>query len=298
MTKFIGQNGPPLAVYSAGLTATVFWGLTPAMTKFVVTEVDPFTVGALRTVVAGPVCLAVALIVGLSLPKSGSSWVLMGCSVIGCYIGFPVLFTLGQAETTTSHAALIIAIMPILTGLFAAIIERRMPVRGWWLGSSTAFLGVTFLVSARFGYSTGENSLDGDLLCLAAAVCGSAGYIAGSRLTTEIGSWGTTFWGLAIAGLFGGGALLLGPDKTDWSSVSGLGYATLLYLAVCGSILGYVAWYWALARGDAMRVASIQFLLPIIALAVAILGLGEAMTMPLAISACAIVGGIAVAQRS
>ena len=99
------------------------------MTKFVVAEVDPFTVGILRTVVAGPICLVVALVIGLSLPKTASAWLLMGFSVLGCYIGFPVLFTLGQAETTTSHAALIIAIMPVLTGLFAAIAERRMPVR-------------------------------------------------------------------------------------------------------------------------------------------------------------------------
>ena len=149
------------------------------MTKFVVAEVDPFTVGILRTVVAGPICLVVALVIGLSLPKTASAWLLMGFPVSRCYIGFPVLFTLGQAETTTSHAALIIAIMPVLTGLFAAIAERRMPVRGWWIGSSTAFLGVAFLVGARFGFGGSGCSLDGDLLCLAAAICGSAGYIAG-----------------------------------------------------------------------------------------------------------------------
>ena len=90
-------------------------------------------------------------------------------------------------------------------------------------------------------------------------------YIAGSRLTAEIGTWATLFWGLTVAGLFGGAAFLFGPDQTDWSTLSGFGYATLLYLAICGSILGYVTWYWALARGGAMRVVSIQFLLPIIA---------------------------------
>ena len=96
------------------------------MTKFVVAEVDPFTVGILRTVVAGLICLVVALVIGLSLPKTASAWLLMGFSVSRCYIGFPVLFTLGEAETTTSHVALIIAIMPVLMGLFAALTELRM----------------------------------------------------------------------------------------------------------------------------------------------------------------------------
>ena len=229
MTEVARQRAPALAVYGAALTAPVFRGLTPAITKFVVPEVDPFTVGILRTVVA--------LVIGLSLPKTASPWLLMGFSVLGCYIGFPVLFTLGQAETTTSHAALIFAIMPVLTRLFPALVERRMPVRGWWIGSSTAFVGVAFLVGARFGFGGSDDSLDGDLLCLAAAICGSAGYIAGTRLTAEIGTWATTFWGLTIAGLFGGAVFLFGPDQTDWSTVSGFGYATLPYLAICGLIL-------------------------------------------------------------
>ena len=237
MTEVARQRAPALAVYGAALTAPVFRGLTPAITKFVVPEVDPFTVGILRTVVAGPICHVVALVIGLSLPKTASAWLLMGFSVLGGYIGFPVLLTLGQAETTTVPAALIIAIMPVLTGLFAALAERRMPVRGWWIRSSTAFLGVAFLVGARLGFGGSDNSLDDDLLCLAAAICGSAGYIAGTRLTAEIGTWATTFWGLTIAGLFGGAVFLFGPDQTDWSTVSGFGYATLPYLAICGLIL-------------------------------------------------------------
>jgi drug/metabolite transporter (DMT)-like permease len=47
-----------------------------------------------------------------------------------------------------------------------------------------------------------------------------------------------------------------------------------------------------------MRIGPIQFLLPVIALTVAVLGLGEVLTLPLIISTVAIVGGIAVAQRS
>ena len=40
MTEAARQSTPALAVYGAALTATVFWGRTPAMTKFVVAEVD------------------------------------------------------------------------------------------------------------------------------------------------------------------------------------------------------------------------------------------------------------------
>lgn len=285
-------------VIAAAITATVIWGLTPAMTKIAVAEVDALSVGFLRTVIAAPICLVVALLIRLKLPTSAGEWGLMLSSALGCYIAFPVLFTFGQAATTTAHAALIIAMMPIFTGLLAAIVERRRPSKGWWAGSSLAFAGVLVLVGSRFGYATPGVSLQGDLFCLGSAVCGSAGYIAGSRLTSTIGTWGTTFWGLAFSGVLSAAILLLAPSPTDWSAVSGIGLATIGYLAICGSILGYVTWYWALARGGAMRIGPIQFLLPVIALAVAVLGLGETLTIPLMISAVAIMCGIAVAQRS
>ena len=41
--------------------------------KFVVAEVDSFTVGILVTVDAGLICLVVALVIGLSLPKTASA---------------------------------------------------------------------------------------------------------------------------------------------------------------------------------------------------------------------------------
>jgi drug/metabolite transporter (DMT)-like permease len=298
MTEVRSQPTLGLPVIAAALAATVIWGLTPAVTKLAVGEVDPVSAGFLRTVIVGPFCLVVALFAKLQLPPSASGWGQLIGSALGCYIAFPVLFTLGQVDTTTSHAALIIAMMPISIGFFAATAERRMPSRGWWMGSGMAFCGILILVGSRFGHAEPGVTLLGDLLCLASAICGSAGYIAGSRLTAVIGTWGTTFWGLAFSGVLSTVVILVVPTPTDWSTVSTFGYATIAYLAIFGSILGYVAWYWALARGGAVRIGPIQFLLPVIALTVAVLGLGELLTVPLIISTVAIVGGIAVAQRS
>jgi drug/metabolite transporter (DMT)-like permease len=298
MTEVRSQPTLGLPVIAAALAATVIWGLTPAVTKLAVGEVDPVSAGFLRTVIVGPFCLVVALFAKLQLPPSASGWGQLIGSALGCYIAFPVLFTLGQVDTTTSHAALIIAMMPISIGFFAATAERRMPSRGWWMGSGMAFCGVPILVGSRFGYAEPGVTLRGDLLCLAAAISGSAGYIAGNRLTAVIGTWGTTFWGLAFSGVLSTVVILVVPTPTDWSTVSTFGYATIAYLAIFGSILGYVAWYWALARGGAMRIGPIQFLLPVIALTVTVLGLGELLTVPLIISTVAIFGGIAVAQRS
>ena len=46
-------------------------------------------------------------------------------------------------------------------------------------------------------------------------------------------------------------------------------------LALLTSVLGYIAWYWALAKGGISRIASIQFTQPLFGIALAAVVLGE-----------------------
>ena len=79
-------------------------------------------------------------------------------------------------------------------------------------------------------------------------------------------------------------------DATAWGAV--------VFLAVVTSIFGYVGWYWALARGGIERIAPLQFLLPVSGLALAALVLDERLTVPLAIGAVLVIGGVTIARRA
>ena len=63
------------------------------------------------------------------------------------------------------------------------------------------------------------------------------------------------------------------------------------------TILGYVGWYWALAKGGIARIATIQFFQPISGLILAAILLGEQLTLPLAIASAVILAGVYLAQR-
>ena len=56
----------------------------------------------------------------------------------------------------------------------------------------------------------------------------------------------------------------------------------MLFLAIVTSIIGYIGWYWALAKGGISRIATIQFFQPISGLILAAILLGEQLTLPLA----------------
>ena len=74
--------------------------------------------------------------------------------------------------------------------------------------------------------------------------------------------------------------------------------ASVVFLAVVTSILGYVGWYWALDRGGIARIATLQFLQPISGFVLAAIVLGENVTVPIAVGSALIVGGIVIAQRA
>src|SRR5262249_1082888 len=116
-------------------------------TKFAVSEINPLTVGILRTVLAMAPGLPLVVVLRLPLPKAAADWRLLVLSAAGGFVAFPLLFAIGVDLTTPAHAALMMAAFPIFTGLFGAAVERRWPGRRWWLGAEAV------LVNARFRFA-------------------------------------------------------------------------------------------------------------------------------------------------
>lgn len=290
--------GSRVAILAAAGFAVLAWGLTPAATKLAVGEIDALSVGILRTVLAMAPGLPIAVALRLPLPTGGGAWRLLAMSSACGFVGYPLLFAIGVTHTTTGHAALIMAGLPLFTGLFGAGVERRWPGRQWWGGAALALVGEVVLVGARFGFEEPGASLEGDLLILVSCIVAAAGYVAGSRLSPRLGTWSTTFWGLSFGGIMLLPLLAVRLDATGWDAVTVIGWGATAYLALFASVLAYVCWYWALARGGTARVGSIQFAQPVVALVVAVTAMGEAMTAPLAVAAVTILAGVAMAQRA
>lgn len=285
-----------LAVGGAALFAVVVWAGTPIATKVAVTAFDPALVAMMRSVGAGLLLLPVAAFGRAPGPAGPTAWVLLIASALGGFVLFPLLFAFGLRLATVGHAALILAPQPIFTGLIGALAERRWPGARWALGCAIALVGEVALIGFRFGLEA-EGTIAGDLLLLAAGFAASLGYVAGSRLSLGIGTWATTLWGNIL-----GAALLVLPlayrgADVDWSSAGIAVWRSVAYLALCSSVLGYVAWYWALAKGGVARVGAAQFGLPVLTLGLAVLLLGERLMLPLGLAGLVILTGIYLAQK-
>jgi drug/metabolite transporter (DMT)-like permease len=285
---------PPLLV---GLGVIVVWGATPVATKLAAREIDPLVVGMARTLLGGLLGAPLALALGIALPR-GRQIPLFAFSAFCGFIGFPLLFTVGQRLTSAMHGGLVLAILPIFTGLIAAAVERRRPGGRWWLGCLIAGTGEALLAFGHGATGASRASLGGDLLVIAASLMASAGYVAGAKLSqAHYASLGSSLWGASAASIV---LLPLLPlVNGGWSppAAGPSAWGAIAFLAWISSILGYIGWYWALARGGIARIGTIQFLQPLSGLVLAFLLLGERPSLTLVIAAILILSGVVVAGR-
>lgn len=276
----------------------VLWGGTPSATRYAITGFDPVMAAVMRTIVAAVLSFLIVAVMRLPAPRNPRQWRLAAVSGICCFALFPTVLGFGIERTSVGHAALIIAMGPIATGLIAAGMERSIPGKNWWIGTFVAVAGVTLLISEGGRDLSQSGDVIGDLICVAGMCIVAVGYIAGSKLSAEQNSFGVTCWGLIIAGLAMTPILVIQGDGVVWTDIGTPSWAGVIYLAVVSSIIGYAGFFWALDRGGIMRISPVQFIVPVAGVIFGCLLFEETFTFVMLLSALAIIGGIAFARRT
>ena len=294
-----GENPLSSPLFAAAL-ALLFWSGTAIANKIAVVYMDGLTAGILRSMLAGVIAVVFAYSLKLPFPQSANDRALLVVSGVSSFAIWPVLMSLGIERTTVGHAALIMALIPVFTVFIAAIIQRRLPRRGWWLGAVIALSATAILIISQGTSITSfkdGSSVIGDLVVLVGGVICSIGYVAGGKLSPKIGTAATTFWGLAIALIILIPAFIAVADSTEWFGVANEGWLAIAWMALFSSLAGYALWFYALGRGGLGRIGSLQLIMPVMTLALAAIILNEALTMFLATICAAIIFGMFLAQR-
>jgi drug/metabolite transporter (DMT)-like permease len=285
-------------IYGSAMTAVTLFSLTPTLTRVAVHQVDPLTAGLIRTVMAAPVATAILCLARLPRP---SGWRAVGMGLVSAgagYVAFPILFCLGAHDTSATHAAVLMAAIPLFTMVIDRIVDRTRPNSAWVLGTGLALGGVVMVILGQPLLSPHRSSMTGDGVVLASVICVAAGFVAGSRLAARIGSWAATFWSIACAGWVLAPWLAARSVGMPWASVHVSGWLALATLTFGNTIIGWIAWFFALARGGVQRIAPLMFLVPILAVVVAVLVLGNLPGTATLVGGVVTVVGIGLARRS
>jgi len=284
--KFSTRAWVALAVTLA-LWASAFAGIRAGLKAY-----TPAHVAILRFVIAS---IVLALYSGFARFRRPQRRDLPGLILTGA-IGITFYnFALNYGETRVSAgaASLLIASTPIWTALFAMLALRERLTPAGWCGILLSFAGVALI--AR-GESRGIHLSPQAFIILAAAVASAIYIVMQKHFLDRYSALEFTAYSIWSGTLlmlpFSGGLLCALHAATLASTLA------VIYLGIFPAAIAYVGWAYVLSHGPAGRITTLLYLIPVLAIGIAWLWLGE---IPSAISliggAIALVGVILVSLR-
>jgi drug/metabolite transporter (DMT)-like permease len=205
------------------------------------------------------------------------------CAYQFCFVG-------GVAATSVSNAALIIGATPVVVAIVSAVLGRERITALHWLGAAISISGLYFVVGRNAGF--GGATVKGDALVMVSVACWAAYTLGAGRLIARHSPLFVTGITMAIGGIPYVAATLPQFVIADWSTVSWWTWLSLVLSALLALNVAYLIWYIGVQRIGAARTSMYSNVVPIIAMLVAAVWLGEPMSGPKLLGAAAVVSGV------
>lgn len=217
--------------------------------------------------------------------------------MLGAVFGWPILLALALERTTSAHAAVIAAFMPLTTAIFAVLrMHERVPRQFWFAAGAGTFALVAFAVS-RGGAEGGD--LVADLLIVGAVISSSWCYVEGASITKVMPGWQVISWVvvLALPVTIPASVILWFTTSGDYDTTA-VEWGALVMLGLSSMYLGFFAWYRGLSMAGAAYGGQVQQLQALLTLLWSALLLGEQVNVITIAAALVVVACVAWAQRS
>lgn len=286
------ERGPSAWAVCAVVAAALFWSSSYAVTKQVLDDVGPLTIGAIRFTMAA---LLLGLLIRLNRqrparPDARQRRQLYLSGFLGITVYF-ILENVGVDLSTASDASLIVATYPMMTMLLELVVFRtRMPrlrVTGVLLATVGAFLVV------RNGAEVGGSSRwTGDILLLLGGLTWAGYNVLTKRASTGQNAVSVTYY-QTLAGAAG---FLLASllEAGDWRMPDATASSLLVYLAVACSVGGFLLYNYGLRRMASSVAVNILNLVPVIGVIGAVVINGETIRLAQVAGGVIIVVGVAL----
>jgi drug/metabolite transporter (DMT)-like permease len=276
----------------------VVWGANLSVIKVALREFPAQSFNALRMILA-----AASFLLVLRWRPPGETRVIARrdwgrVAFLGLVGGtlYQLFFLQGVPRTSVANAGLIFGLSPVVISLMSAAVgHERLP---WtrWAGGALSVVGLYFVVGV--GATLAVNSLVGDAFVFVGMLCWAVYSVASRPLLGRYSPTVLTAWATVV-----GAALYVALSvptlaATDWAGVSWWSWFLMAASSVVCLVLAYVVWYTGVQRLGATRTSAYSNLIPIAAIAVGWVWLGEPITAAQAVGAAAILGGVFLTRLS
>ncbi|MDQ3793190.1 MAG: DMT family transporter [Actinomycetota bacterium] len=273
----------------------LFWGSAFAVVKVGLGYSPPLLFAGLRSLTGGLAMVLAAVMWGGS-PRLGRDWpvfLLLTLFNVALFIG---LQTYAIVYLPSGSAAVLVYLQPILVGLLAWPILGETLTAAKVAGLLLGFSGIVAVSAGSFSGSVGALSPLGVTLGATSALCWALGTVFFKKYEARV----STLWAVALPFVAGGLMLTaVGLVVEDWGSITWTGtfVSSMLYSGVIGISLAWVIWFALVRAGEASRVASYIFFVPLTAVLIGVLFLDEPLGYTLLVGAAFVVSGIYLVNR-
>ncbi|QIN82519.1 EamA family transporter [Rubrobacter tropicus] len=272
------------------------WASSFSVVKVGLGYAPPVLFAGGRTLLSGIIMTAVALAWGGSLDfrRDWRIFAFLGAFNVVLFIGAQ---TFAIMYLPSGTAAVLIYLQPILVGVFAWAVlgESLTPMKV--LGLLLGFAGIVAVSSSGLLGAAEEITPVGVACGVASALFWALGTVGFKKYEARI----STLWAVAVPFLAGGavltalGLLLESPAEISWTVPL---FSSVLYSAFVGTGLAWLLFFGLVRAGEASRVASYIFVVPLAAVAIGAVFLDETLGPPLLVGAALVVSGIYLVNRT
>jgi drug/metabolite transporter (DMT)-like permease len=268
------------------------WGSTWLFIKLGLEDLPPITFAGIRFVISCAILVVLIRARNIALPSKSRDWLLLLITgVMSFTLNYGLVFW-GEQYISSGLAALLQSTLPAFGLVFAHL---HLPgERMTWAKSVGVILGV-FGVAVVFSNQlaiAGGKALAGCIALVLSALFAAYSNVLvkahGKNLEPAILAAGQMFFGLIP--LMVVGLLLEGnPLAFRWTPMA---VVSMLYLAVVGSVIAFLLYYWLVHNMDVTKSMLIALVTPVVAVVLGMVVLGEELTWRTILGGLMIMAGI------
>jgi len=272
------------------------WGSTWLAIKVGLGSLPPLTFAGIRFLIAWGFLLTYAVARKVEFPRDKGVWrVMLFLSLTQIAVPYALTFW-GEQYMTAGLTALLFATLPFFVVVFAHFLIPGESVTAWKLvGMLVSFVGVTIIFSRELMFTV--SSFWGGVAVIAAAGSAACANVVGKKYSASINST------VNVVVQMGVGAVLLTAAGVALERGAPLNFGeasifSVVYLAVAGSVYGFLALYWLFTRMEVTRISLFTFITPIVAVVLGWLMLGERVDPNVAVGGSLILVGVVLVNQA
>ncbi len=299
------------------LLMAVIWGTNYSVVKFAFQELDPQAFNAARMAIASSLFLAIIGVLRFraAAPAFGTedargrdsifrtpvrltlrdALELAALGIVGHFL-YQYFFIGGLALTTVANSSLMLATTPVVIALISAVFGQERVGARHWAGAALSLFGI-YIVVGR-GIAIGGQGLKGDVMMVAAVACWAVYTLGSRRLVSRHSPVGVTGLSMAIGTLVYVPVMWPHVRAAAWEAVTWRTWVSIVYSSIFALGVAYTIWYAGVRQIGSARTSVYSNVIPIVAMATAVIFLGEPLRLTNVLGATAVLVGVALTRMT